>query len=177
MPMIGDQAASSALPTPAPSPAANPKSPTRDRTPRHPARTDPAAQQWQAFGFLEVDEDSPRPNSKGSSRLLPETSPSKGRQTPTRSGSSKMPSAWPTLEPLDRSSPSRGSARSWGGDLGGTGLPRGLHSRSGPNLSRIGTPMGDATGGFRPPSPAYHAVARWTPQASPASTRPTSRNN
>merc|ERR1719377_346088 len=74
-----------------------PKSPTRDRTPRNPGRTDPAAQQWQAFGFLEVDEDSPRPMSKGSSRFLPETSPSKGRQTPTRTGMSKMPSAWPTL--------------------------------------------------------------------------------
>merc|ERR1719146_438280 len=103
--MLSDQAALSAGATPAASPAAHPKSPTRDRTPRNPGRTDPAAQQWQAFGFLEVEEDSPRPMSKASSRILPETSPSKGRQTPTRTiGSSKMPSAWPTLEPLDRAS-------------------------------------------------------------------------
>jgi chemotaxis protein histidine kinase CheA len=141
----------------------SPSPPRKDRVPNNPTRTDPAAQQWQAFGFLEVDDESPRPMSKGGNRW--------GPGTPTRKNRGQ-------LEPLNAS---------WSGrrpDQAGIGLSRSIQSRSESRLnSRTGTPMAlqDATlTGFRPPSPdkgnAYQTVGRWTPQAlSPAASRPGSR--
>jgi hypothetical protein len=129
----------------------------RPRTPlsgRNQTRLDPAAQQWQAYGFLELDEESPRPTSKQSpTRLLPDVgaSPPKGRQTLQGRGWS----GYGTLEPIN---PRGAQTMSRGTDLVGVGLSRSIHSRSDTRLSRLGTPMAlqDAV----PTSPAYAKMGR-----------------
>jgi len=153
--------------------ATDPTRPGRPRTAKREARTDPAVNQWKSFGFLEVEEDSPK--------LIPigQRSPSRGNSRGNSRGDSRG-GMLPDAPKIGWSSPKKGSPQkslmSSGGFLESldarkeAGMQRSIHSRS---ESRLATtaPWGQQRHSQssllpheKPSSPAYN---KWLNRTNP----------